>query len=217
MNTQELSDYKSDERQLLLGDYSKHGCFRTKFHHMRWVLDDVYGSPSISIIAGKKILDLGCGSVKSSEIDGGGGQDYEAWFLRMCAFFGSSNLVGIDIYDQDPKDRLVYDHKVANLVMLLKGEGLIRFLAGQTFDIIHTQATLCPTSPGKTFSNSLSYFPTFACFGEPKWFVDETAMLINNLKEQSKSLLKPDGLLIIDDEVLKLNPNTYDLTQINRS
>jgi hypothetical protein len=160
-------------------------------------------------LSGWSVLDLGCGSIRSSQEDGGGkSRDYEAWFPRVCALHNATEVIGVDLYPQDPKDLSLYTHIEANLIHLLKETQLIDLLKSKKFHLINSHATIKSTAPSKIFAKSM---------GEPRYnleygdfsdrFLKGTARMQENLKRQAVNLLHPKGILALNNELYVLGEN----------
>lgn len=87
-------------------------------------------------LRGKKILDLGSGSVYSRDIF----DTFYPHFSRLCAVNGAK-VVGIDVHSQSHQDEKLFTGIKTDIVGLVMEEGLHNHpaLLGSSFDIIHSQ------------------------------------------------------------------------------
>lgn len=195
------------QRQYLLSTYDKNDFFCDKKSRLKfWINPNMGAVGEIDFIKGWEILDLGCGSKISSSVDGYDQSEYEAWFPRVCSLYGAKKVVGIDLYEQDPKDKSLYTHISANLLNLLSGDNLVKKLSPQKFDLINMCGVCVPGSPGNTFAETLGLGMSAICLGMlPSNYTENVNALINNLKKQSVEILKPGGILALDVDIYKLN------------
>lgn len=148
------------------------------------------------------VVDLGCGSPQGSTTDAHTPRMFEAWFPRVCAVYGTSKVIGVDLYPQDPVDADTYTHITTNLVeKLIEDNGLSKIVNKPegSVDIITTWGLFGAIAPSRAFAISLGIDPNEINPYQPTLKLQTGDYLLRlNLFDQAQSLLKPEGVLQID-------------------
>jgi len=174
------------------------------FQFKEYRLENLLSAAKISTISGWNVLDLGCGSKDSTSVDFGDDRRFEAWFPRVCAANGAARVVGVDLYDQSPEDKNVYEHIRADLKPLLTGEVLVKKFGKQSFNLINTEGFLLHKEPGAAFSGAMGFSEMIMASRGTEEQRQKVDRLIENLLKQSMKLLKPGGIASIEENAYQL-------------
>lgn len=200
MYIEEIPYLSPDEKRgLLYQQYAGDFNFQVAHDSIEVILRRI-GYSDLGIMEGWSILDLGCGSPLSTERDYGEAGQFEAWFPRVCAFYGA-RVVGVDYYGQDEKDAGVYYHIQANINTLLVGTAMAETLGWMPFHFIHTNDLIKPRNPGYTYARSAGISVSEFTYGSMDELCATAEMQIANLTEQARALLIPHGILAINQNL----------------
>lgn len=87
----------------------------------------------VETFAGLSILDIGCGSAQSSTEEHVETDMFAGLFVLACHKLGAEDIVGVDLFEQDPRLQGIYTHVRGNFVT----QPLSVLVTDQKFDIIN--------------------------------------------------------------------------------
>lgn len=169
---------------------------------------EAYQKPDLNDMT---VLDLGCGSAT----EGGRPPMFEAWFPRYCYAHGAKEVIGVDFDPQSPDDKEYYTHLQQDLIRLLNNsEGLSKILPEHQnqIDLINVFGVMIDR-PGHNWATQLGHEEEHNTGKFTDEYYQKTAQMREKLKAQAPQLLKPGGILALEDEVYVLSEQG-DLKQI---